>query len=272
MAVASTLMVLSSLTQGWAATTPLNSPRGLAIDSKGNLYVANQGGNEILVYSTSYNQQTKKSVTAGVSQPVGVAFDSKGSLYVANLGTQSTTQYSSTGVQNTKFSVTNGINSPWAITIDAADDLYVSNNFANVTAYPLDDFINGPFLLKTFTPGGAIYGIATHAGSFYVGGVNTWAGGFVGELLGGSGFSYVGSANEALALATDSAGNLWVANATGEVDLWINGGGSGFLNLSYGPAGIVVDSVRGRLYLSNQNANEIQVYSTSSGALPHTIQ
>ena len=272
MAVASMLMVLSSIGQGWAATTPLNAPRGLAIDSKGNLYVANQGGNEVLVYNTSYTQMTKKSVTAGVSQPVGVAFDSKGNMYVANLGTQSITQYSATGVQNTKFSITNGINAPWAIAIDAADDLYVSNNFANVTVYPLDDFISGPNLLRTITPGGVIYGIATHTGNFYVGGVNTWAGGFVGELLAGSGFSYIGSANEAVALATDNAGDLWVANATGEVDLWISGGGSGFLTLSYGPAGIVVDSVRGRLYLSNENGNEIQVYSTSSGALLHTIQ
>jgi YVTN family beta-propeller protein len=80
--------------------------------TKGNLYVANQGDNEILVYNTSYTRQPKKSVTAGVNKPVGVAFDSKGNMYVANQGTQSITQYSTTGVQNTAFSITNGISSP----------------------------------------------------------------------------------------------------------------------------------------------------------------
>jgi hypothetical protein len=136
----------------------------------------------------------------------------------------------------------------------------------------VDDFISGPYLLRTITPGGVIYGIATHTGNFYVGGVNVWAAGFVGELLAGSGFPYVGNANEAVALATDSAGNLWVADATGEVDFWGQGGGSGFLTLSYGPAESWWTAFAGRLHLSNQNGNEIQVYSTSSGALLHTIQ
>jgi len=37
------------------------------------------------------------------------------------------------------------------------------------------------------------------------------------------------------------------------------------------PAGVAVDSARGRVYLSNQNENQVLFYSTG-GTLLHTIQ
>jgi DNA-binding beta-propeller fold protein YncE len=268
MAAASVLMVLSCLSQSWAAS-PLNGPRGLALDAKGNLYVANQNSSQILVYNANYAQEAKKSITAGVNLPVGMAFDSKGNVYVANKGSQSITQYSSAGVQNAKFSITNGIDNPWAITVDALDDLYVSNNFTNITVYQVDD--SGTPLLKTITPGSTVYGITVHGSEFFMGSVNDWFAGFASELLTGSGFFGYGNGYEALALTTDSAGYLWVANATGEVDYWGPQGGYAVLQLGFGPEGIAVDSVRGRVYLSNQNGNQVLVYSTS-GALLHTIE
>jgi DNA-binding beta-propeller fold protein YncE len=42
-----------------AATKPISAPEGRALDSKGNLYVANYSGNEILIYSPSYQQMKK---------------------------------------------------------------------------------------------------------------------------------------------------------------------------------------------------------------------
>lgn len=265
---AATLMVLSCLSQGWAAT-PLNGPNGLALDSKGNLYVANQNSNQVLVYNPNYVQLTTKSITAGLSQPVGVAFDSKGNVYVANHGSQSITQYSSTGGQNTTFSITNGILNPRAIAIDAVDDLYVSDNFTNITVYPLDDPATP--LIRTITPNSVVYGITVRGADFFFGSVNYFGGGFVGELLAGDAFTSAAPADEALALTIDSAGNVYVANATGTVDIWKKGQGSQLLQLDFGPEGIAVDSVRGRIYLSNLNGNQVLVYSTS-GTLLHTIQ
>src|SRR5258707_1500476 len=111
----STQMLLIFLTlaasQSWAAT-PLNGPLGLALDSKGNLYVANSLNDQILVYNPNYVQQTKKTITAGVSNPYGVAFDSKSNLYVANHGNSSVTVYDSTGKQKTGSTITNGIHYP----------------------------------------------------------------------------------------------------------------------------------------------------------------
>lgn len=36
---------------------------GMAVDAKGNLYVANHGANQILVYNSSSQQMTSKTIT-----------------------------------------------------------------------------------------------------------------------------------------------------------------------------------------------------------------
>ena len=44
------------------AALPLNQPAGLAVDAAGNLYVANFGSNNILVYSPKYVQLPGKTI------------------------------------------------------------------------------------------------------------------------------------------------------------------------------------------------------------------
>jgi DNA-binding beta-propeller fold protein YncE len=283
MIAVSMLMVLSCLGHGWAQA--LNRPGGLALDANGNLYVANEGSNQVLVYNPNYVLQTTKSITSGLNQPTGVAFDSKGNVYVANLGSASDgyiTQYSSAGVQNTRFLITDGIAIPSAITVDGLDDLHVLN-YLDITVYPLADTLNGPFLLTTIpldTSGCEPLqcAIAVHGGNLYVGELlnpQGWQKGFVSELLAGGGRFPVFqvTTDGVVALATDRAGHLYVVTGNGEVDVWAPKGGSVvFLQpLSFTPAGIAVDSARGRVYVSNFLGNSVLVYSTR-GTLLHTIQ
>jgi len=285
MSAASMLMMLSCLGHGWAQT--LNGPSGLALDAKGNLYVANEFGNQVLVYNPNYVQQAGKEITSGLYYPVGVAFDSKGNVYVANRlsngGAGSITQYSSVGVLNSRFSIT-ALGEPVAITVDAFDDLYVLNaGFIldpnpTITVYPLYDTIKGPFLLTTIAldPNLGPYGIAVHGVDLYVGTASSWEKGFVSELLvAAGGFPVLQSTDSpVVALATDRAGDLYVVNGNGEVDFWGPAGEVVFLPPSGSTifrAGIAVDSARGRVYLSNFQGNQVLVYSTK-GTLLHTIQ
>ena len=61
--IACTLLCVCAFTSAsFAATKPLSYPRGLAVDGKGNLYVANSGGNDILVYNPNYVQVTAKTI------------------------------------------------------------------------------------------------------------------------------------------------------------------------------------------------------------------
>ena len=53
------------MSAGLAATHPLNRPTGLAVSWKGNLYVGHQGGNQILVYSTTFSQSAGKNGYTG---------------------------------------------------------------------------------------------------------------------------------------------------------------------------------------------------------------
>ena len=115
-----TALLLLSLTS-FAATKPLNIPQGLAVDAKGNLYVANNGGNQILIYGPAYAQMTAKTISKGVSSPSAVVVDALANIWVANLsggpsGTGTVTEYSSAGVLTNTF--TDGIDYPYAIATD----------------------------------------------------------------------------------------------------------------------------------------------------------
>jgi DNA-binding beta-propeller fold protein YncE len=90
--------ILSFTSISIAASHPLNSPQGLAVAANGNLYVANTGGNQVLVYSPAHAQLTAKTITANISSPASVAFDPSGNVWVANTASSSITEYSSNGV------------------------------------------------------------------------------------------------------------------------------------------------------------------------------
>jgi hypothetical protein len=63
----------------WASTSfaalQLKQPAGLAVDAAGNLYVANFGLNNILVYSPKYVQLANKTIKQNISGLEAVAMD-----------------------------------------------------------------------------------------------------------------------------------------------------------------------------------------------------
>lgn len=156
------LIVLASTS--FAATSALNNPRGLALDAKGNLYVANtlggaNGTGNILVYSPSYVQLQKKTITQNINLPSTLAFDPFGNLWDANDGSSnggtngSIAEYIG-GVQNTNASISNGIAEPKALAIDGMDNIWVENNLGNITVYGSASLAYAPptTLIQTLTP------------------------------------------------------------------------------------------------------------------------
>jgi DNA-binding beta-propeller fold protein YncE len=264
------LMVLTlTACQAWAAT-PLNGPLGLALDSKGNLYVANSLSNQILVYNPTYVQLTRKTITASVSDPYGVAFDSKGNLYVANYGNSSVTVYDSTEKQKTGSTITNGIQYPVKVAIDGLDDVWVGNNYDHVTMYSTSGTLIG-----SSNPGVPVESIATHGAWFVLGSSDHWTQYPTGEYLTkGEAASSLrfGSAN-IFAATFDKKGNYWVCQFTGEVDVVNPYANVATLIIPAGQPGsygMAVDSTRNRIYLSSYSNNTIDVFTTS-GAHLYTI-
>jgi hypothetical protein len=279
--VASTLLCLFALgSASFAAkTNPLSSPKGLAVDAKGNLWVANSGDNNVVVFSPGYAQQKADTITQGISNPTGVAIDAQGNLWVSNYGTSnggangSVSEYIK-GKQNTSASITNGILGPNAIAVDGLGDVWVENDFSNVTVYAPSYVYSQPYsLVRTLTPSFPMYGITVSDGAFSWGSNTSVSQIAATPALASGTISGYGYGNDTgIALASDASGNVYMGNLDGTVNI-----ASplvyeyGFIQLPFAPSGIAIDNVRGRVYFSNQNGNEILVYSTA-GALLKTIQ
>jgi hypothetical protein len=119
---------------GTGTAASFSSPRGLARDSAGNLYVADTGNHQIrkittagvvttLAGSTSSGLVNSTGTASRFSSPRGVAVDSSGNVFVADTGNNRIRKVTSAGVVTT-FAT---ISSPVGIAVDSAGNLYVSN-------------------------------------------------------------------------------------------------------------------------------------------------
>lgn len=108
------------------------NPTGIAIDSAGNLYVANHGydsfnspyANTIEKYSPTGLDLGTFAIT-GLNKPWGLAFDSAGNLFVSNSGNNTIQKFTPDGVRSVFAST--GLNNPQGMAFDSAGNLYVAN-------------------------------------------------------------------------------------------------------------------------------------------------
>lgn len=109
-------------------TDGISSPEGLAVDSSGNLYVANSGDSTVTVYPPG---QTTPSATysSGVSAPFGVAVGRDGTVYVANVGSPSgggsITEYPA-GSMTPNLTIALPGESAISVALDSSNRLYTS--------------------------------------------------------------------------------------------------------------------------------------------------
>lgn len=270
-----TMVFLTALAACQAVAQGLAQPVGLAVDTAGNLYVANFGQNQssgsILVYNASFVLQTKKTITNSISKPTGVALDAQGNIYVANYLSSEVTKYTPKGALISGATLTNNISYPGGIAVDSMDDVWVSNAQQYITFY-------SPFgtYLGSSTPGGTIDSMSTWGQWHVIGQDATFTQFPASEVLtntGVAGETQYPSHNQAVAVAFNSAGSYYVAQETGEVDL-VNPYRLSrvfFAQLAYPPTGMAVDNARGRVYFSDQYSNKIDVYTTK-GVYLTTIQ
>ena len=108
-------------------TSDTNIPNGVALDSSGNLYVANDGNNTITKFDSHGNYLGV--FASGLNQPAAIAFDASGNLYVVNGGASTIVKITPQGVSSAF--VSSGLSSPQGIAIGPNGNIYVSNQGDN---------------------------------------------------------------------------------------------------------------------------------------------
>ena len=188
---------------GLNTAAQFSNPTGIALDTSGNLYVADSGNSEIREVTTAGSVTTLFS--SPLKNPDGIAVDNSGNLYVADTGNNLIRKISG-GVISTLGG--SQFNAPRGIAVDASGTVYVADSGNNV--------------IRKITSGGTV---STLAGSGVAGYVNQT--GTAAEF------------NDPTAVAVDGSGNVYVADFNNKVVREITSGGK--VSTLAGQAGVAGD-------------------------------
>jgi sugar lactone lactonase YvrE len=194
----------------------LSDPRGLAVDSSRNLYIADSGHHEISEVTRStglltviagtglpgYSGDGGAATSAQLSFPQGVALDSSGNIYIADTGNNCIRKIASNGVISTIVGVGAQLKGPQAVALDSSGNLYIADTGNNV-------------IRKVVLSTGVITTVA---------GNGTQCNPAISAPCGDGGPATSATLNTPADVKVDSSGNLYIADQSNFVIREVSGG------------------------------------------------
>jgi hypothetical protein len=245
--------------QAFVPTGPLEYSYGVAVDSAGNVYIANDGMETVLKETpTPSGTFTESTVASGFLFVRGVAVDASGNVYVLDSTANQVLKETLSGGAYSQSTVASGLNTATAIAVDGSGNVYI-----NEEAYVLKETPSGSsYAQSQIIEGYSFNGIAVDAsGNLYF---SFYSGVVKGTLSGGSySLSTISSSfGGAYGVAVDSNGIIYVADGdtagVGRVVEEVPSNGSYTQNVLFtgalGPTGIAVDW-QGNVYVTNSLPN-----------------
>ena len=170
-----------------SANNGLSAPSGVAVDSSGNVYIAD---GPVLKETLSAGSYTQSVVANGLSFPKGIAVDGSGNVYIVDNGSRSVFKETLSAAGYTQSVVANaannGLEEPFGVAVDGSGNVYIT------------DVGNGQVLMETLSAGGYIQSVVANA-------VNN-----------GLVYPY--------GVAVDGSGNVYIANDYFDAVLLVNNG------------------------------------------------
>ncbi len=257
-----------SPTPGPATSSKLSNPQQVALDSSGDLYIADDNNNEVEKVTPSGTLSVIAGTGTGgvptpgpatsseLSNPTGVAVDSNGNVYICEGGNDEIDKVTPSGTLSILHA---GLNSPYNIAIDASNNLYIADDNHQRIA--------------ELTPGGVL---STFAGSLNVPGFPT-AGPATSSLLydpygvavDPSGNVYVASTNAYDLLKVTPAGTLSILAGDNASNAPAYGGAASSSPL-VNPYGVAVDS-SGVIYIADGDYRTVERIGPTTPAAPTIV-
>jgi tripartite motif-containing protein 71 len=243
-------------------------PKGIAVDSLGNVYVADTGNDRIQEFDDSGNLLTQWSTT----NPTGVAVDSSDVIYVA--GNNNIYRFNTSGAPLTSWALAGAV----GVAVDGANNIWVTTTgnaikkYDNLGATLLGTYGSGVLSAPqsiSIAPGGKVYVADTGNGR-----VQRFSSAGVAEIEWGE---YPGSGvpDVPTGIAVDSSDNVYMTKkATDQIqkfdvdgNLLAEFGGTGNTNGKLNDPGALAVGPDGNLYVADTTNQRIQKLDTSGGYL-----
>ena len=103
----------------------LSEPEDVAVDSSGNVYIADTNNNAIKEWNAA-TQTVLTLVSSGLNEPSGVAVDSSGNVYIADTGNGAIKEWNAT-TQTISTLVSTGVKDPCGVAVDTSGNVYIAD-------------------------------------------------------------------------------------------------------------------------------------------------